>query len=445
MRSLKPLVILAVLLPAMALPALAAGPASGFADPAHGSLLTAHGSSGRGLVFGFELLTENQQVEANVSDPEAVSASMIVVVRNNATAPLSVRLSASINLGGKVTLDPAQTPLLLYQATTNVIVSVTLPEATTSDSMGYLQIEGVCDQNPTVTNMLQIRITIKQWHRVSMERFSMSSTSPLEREMVTLNARVINAGNGPSRFQASALVDGRPLKLKIDGYPSTNYTVDIGPGRFFMLAATWQAAYGHHNFVVEVRDIGKEGEINSSEVMSKDTKMVSVFVGYNYRDLIPFLYVTIIILAAAALIGYKYRRKLAPRLRRLWRRLRRLPPEEGDVDYEEDGDYEDDEYDDEEYDDEHEDDGSDDEEYEDEGEEDDEGEDEGTPPPKKAAAARPKGPAAPVKRAPAPKASPSTGKGAVKTAARPASRPAPKAPAEAGPGVIVVGASDESE
>jgi hypothetical protein len=153
-----------------------------------------------------------------------------------------VRLSASINLGGKVKLDPSQTPILLYQATTNVIVSVTLPENTTSDSMGYLQIEGACDQNPTVTNMLQIRITIKQWHRVTIERFSLSSTSPLERDMVQLSARVINAGNGPSNFAASAMVDGKALKLKIDGYAApSNHTVSIGPGRFFMLAATWQA------------------------------------------------------------------------------------------------------------------------------------------------------------------------------------------------------------
>jgi hypothetical protein len=416
--------------------------------PAPGPRPPEHGSSGRGIIFNFDLLTENPVVAANVSDPAAVSASVVVVVRNNASAPLSVRLTATINLGATVTLEPSQTPLMLYQATTNVIVAVTLPENTTSDSIAYLTIDGVCDQNPTVTNTLQIRVTVKQWHRVTIERFSLSSSAPLEKDQVTLNARVINSGNGPSRFSASALVDGKPLQVKVDGYSARpNDTVSLASGRFFMLAATWQATYGHHNFVVVVTDIGRSGEINASEVMSKDTRVASVFVGYNYRDLIPFLYITIIILVAAALIGYRYRKKLVLRLRRLRRRLGRAGPgEEGDVEledgeYGEDEDYEDGEYEDEDddYDDEdgegdEEDEGGEDDEAdeEDEGGEDDEADEEEAPPPVKVGAPAKKQPApAPKRPAATSRAPPAGRKAAAKvadrpgvTVGRPAKRPA---------------------
>jgi len=400
-------------------------------------------SSGRGIVFDFDLLTENMQIEANVSDPTAVSASIVVVVRNNATLPLSVHLTATINLGGTVKLDPAQTPLLPYQATANIVVSMTLPEKTTSDSMGYLKIDGVCDQNPTVTNSLQVRVTIKQWHRVVIERFSLSSNTPLERDMVQLGARVTNAGNGPSNFAASAMVDGKPLKLRIDGYTArANDTVSLASGRFFMLAANWQASYGHHNFVLEVTDTGRDGETNASGVMSKDTKVASVFVGFNYRDLIPYMYLTIIVLAAAALVGYKFRKKLVPRLRRLKRFLKRGEPgSEGDEGYGDDeyGD-DDEEYDDDDYED-------DDEEYDDDGATEDEAPPARRPAAGKGAASLPKSPqAAPVKRpgAAAPKRPAAPAKGIAQPRMSPEFR---KGMASVKPasstGVIVVGDPDE--
>ena len=440
MRPAKPVIILAVFLAAFPLAASFA-PASPDLSPSVGvspapcTLLPAPGSSGRGLVFDFEFLTENEQIEANVSDPAAVSASIVVVVRNNATAPLSVHLSATINLGGTVKLDPAQTPLLLYQATSNIVVSVTLPEKTTSDSMGYLKIDGVCDQNPTVTNSLQVRVTVKQWHRVQIEKFSISSGSPLEREMVQFGARVVNAGNGPSNFAASAMVDGKPLRIKIDGFTApANYTISLASGRPFMIAANWQATYGHHNFVLTVTDTGA-GATNGSEAMSKDTKVASVFVGLNYRDWIPFIYLTIIILIAAALLGYRYRRKLLPRLRRLRRILKRGEPgSEGDEGNEDDGYDDDDEYDDD---------------YEDDDEQYDE-EDEAAPPAKRPPAGKgatvPSKKQAPMKRpaaaALARPAAPATG------AARPRMSPDLKKgkssvkPA-AGAGLIVVGDPDE--
>jgi hypothetical protein len=414
-RPLEPLVLIAVILAAFPLaagitpslpepsPSVGPVPGPGPVNPEPCPLNPEPSSSGRGIVFDFELLTEREQVEANVSDPTSTSLSIVVVVRNNATAPLSVHLSATINLGGTAKLDPAQTPLMLYQATSNVVVSVNLPESTTSDSMGYLRIDGVCDQNPTVTNTLQVRVTVKQWHRVVIEKFSLSSGSPLERDMVQLGARVTNAGNGPSNFAASAMVDGKPLKVKIDGYTApANHTVSLAPGRFFMLAASWQASYGHHNFVIEVTDTGREGEANVSAVLSKDTKVASVFVGLNYRDWIPYIYITMIVLVAAALLGYKYRKKLGPRLRRLRRRLgRKKPGEEGEVELgdgedHDDEDAEDDEYDDddEEYDDDYDDD---DEEYDDEeDEEDEEDGDEEAPPAKRPPAG--KGASAPPKK-----------------------------------------------
>ena len=469
MRPMKPLILVAVLLAAFPIaigepPAVNGGaptpcivtlPATNCgASPAPCAMRLAPSPSGRGLLLDFDILTENEVVEANVSDPAAVSVSVVVVVRNNGTLPLSVGLAATINLGGKVTIDPAQTPMMLPQATSNIVVSATLPESTTSDGMGYLRIDGICNENPTVTYSLQIRVTIKQWHRVTIERFVLSSTTPLEKDMVTLSARVINAGNGPSRFSASAMVDGKPLGVRIDGVAATpNTTVSLAAGRFYNVAATWQATYGHHNLVLEVTDVGSVGETNLSVAMSKDTRTGSVFVGFNYRDLIPYIYVTIVVLVAAALIGYKYRKKLVPRLRRLKRILKRGEPgSEGDEGYEEEAEYEDEEYDDEYDDDEY---GDEDEEYDDEDEEE-------APPRRKPAAAPPRKAAAPLPKkastfvpvkAPAPAPKKASLIPAKKQPASPMRRPAGarppqsagKAPARpaARPGVIMVGAPDE--
>jgi len=250
------------------------------------------------------------------------------------------------------------------------------------------------------------------------------------------------------------MVDGKPLGVRIDGVAaSPNTTVSLAASRFYNVAATWQATFGHHNFVLEVTDVGSEGETNLSVAMSKDTKTGSVFVGFNYRDLIPYVYVTIIVLVAAALIGYKYRKKLVLRLRRLKRILKRGEPgSEGDEGHEDEEEYEDEEYDD---------DGYNDDEYGDEDEEyDDEDEEEEAPPRRKPAAPPPrKAPA--MKKAPAPVPKKAPAFGPKKSAFIPARRaPAPparrpegtrppaqtkKAPARpaARPGVIMVGGPDE--
>ena len=186
--------------------------------------------------------------------------------------------------------------------------------------------------------------------------------------------------------------------------------------------------------MLTVTDTGA-GATNGSEAMSKDTKVASVFVGLNYRDWIPFIYLTIIILIAAALLGYRYRRKLLPRLRRLRRILKRGEPgSEGDEGNEDDGYDDDDEYDDD---------------YEDDDEQYDE-EDEAAPPAKRPPAGKgatvPSKKQAPMKRpaaaALARPAAPATG------AARPRMSPDLKKgkssvkPA-AGAGLIVVGDPDE--
>ena len=281
-------------------------------------------SSGRGIFFSFDLLTERETYEANVSDPSSSSIALMVVVRNNATAPLSVSLSASINLGGSVSLEPSNTPLLLYQGVFNVVVSVTLPEGTTSDSMGYLKINGTCDQNPTVINSLQVRLTIRQYHRAVMEGFGLSSNSPVERELLQVSCRARNLGNGPSNFRAAAYVDGRPLRIRINGNTVLdNSTVKLAAGKFFSVSASWTAQYGQHNFIIEVEDIGLGEGGNGTAAASRDSRVAGVFVGVNYKDWIPYYMVLGVALAVAGILGYKFRKKLRPKLARLKRRLRR--------------------------------------------------------------------------------------------------------------------------
>ena len=293
------------------------------------ALHAAPSSSGRGLIFSFDMQTESDTYVANVSNPTVPSVQIVIIVRNNATAPLSVRLSATINLGGTVGLDPEQTALIPYHGTSSSVASVTLPENTTSDSMGYLEVNGVCDQNPTVTYSVVIRISINQWHQVRLDRFALSTSSPVEKEPVQLSGEVVNAGNGPSDFIARAFCDGSPLEVRVNGnLLEDNDTVRLTPGRSFAFSATWPAVYGNHNFFVEVSDVGPGGMANASTAYSKVGKVAGVFVGVNYKDWIPYLMVLALALVIMAVVVFRFRKRIRPRLARMRRRMRRRKGEE---------------------------------------------------------------------------------------------------------------------
>ncbi len=445
MSAAKPLLILVILL---ACP-LSAGAIPPSADPSTHvtrrpepcTLYPEPSHSAPSILPDFDLLTERTVVEANVSDPSVASVSLVVVVRNNGSLPLSVTLSATINLGGAVTLEPSRTPLLFYGGTSNCALSVTLPQQTPSENVGYLQINGASNEYPTATESLQVRVAILQWHRVRIDRFVLDPASPLGGQLVQVGAHIVNAGNGPSNFSATVLLDGKPIELRINGQPAGgNTTVLLGPGRFFMLGASWRAKLGGHNILLDAADIGAGGP---SEPLGKDSRSASVSVGYNFIDLVPYTYATIFIIAVAAVLGYRYRRQLGPRLRRLKRMLRRGEPGgEGDEGYGDDEQYADGDYDEEEYDD---------------GGYDDDGGGEEAPRPRKVAAPMPGRPAAPAKQpagvlpagkkpspggrtagpgAPAGRAPVKAGNAPARGARAPANPPA-------GPGVIVVGGPEQ--
>jgi hypothetical protein len=174
-----------------------------------------------------------------------------------------------------------------------------------------------------------IRLAINQWHRVLLDRFALSASSPVEREPVQISGWVVNAGNGPSDFIAGASCDGRPLSIRVNGNAfGDNETVSLAPGKSFAFSATWAAVLGNHNFFVEVADVGHGGNANSSAPYSKVGKVASVFVGVNYKDWIPYLMVLALALLIAAVLAFRFRKRIRPRLARLRMRLRRRKGEE---------------------------------------------------------------------------------------------------------------------
>jgi len=286
-------------------------------------------SSGRGPILDFDLITDKDTYEANVSDPNSPSVSIVVLVKNNSTVPsfLSVRLSVSINLGGTTTIDPTETGLIPYQGTTSAVVTVTLPEDTLTSLVATLRVDGVCVQNTQVTDYRQVLLTVRQWHSLRLQNVTLSSSSPVERELVQISAKVRNLGNGPAFCVVGAFIDGQRLKARVDGGEvDENTTIKVEPQRFVLLTATWKATYGHHNFLLQAEDVGAQGG-NDSSAITRDSRMVSFFVSVNLRDWTPYFILTGFILVAAGVAIFRYRKKLATRFPRFGRIMRiRLPP-----------------------------------------------------------------------------------------------------------------------
>ena len=285
-------------------------------------------SAGRGPVLDFDIVTEQDSYEANVSDPAMPSTSFVVTVKNTGTIPsvLSVRLSVSVNLGGTATVSPAQTPYIAYQGQATAVVSVTLPDDTPTSLIATLRIDGVCEQNSQVTDFKQVLLTVRQWHSVRIQNFTLSSNSPVEREMMQVSARVRNIGNGPTFVTVAAFLDGAGITAKANGVPvDTNMTVKVDPGRFLLLTADWKAGYGHHSVVLEAQEVSPP-EANNTTVLSHDSRMAAFFVTFNTRDWIPYLLVAGLACAVAGAVTFRYRKRLAARFPRFGRTFHiRLP------------------------------------------------------------------------------------------------------------------------
>ncbi|MEM2868942.1 MAG: hypothetical protein QW379_00770 [Thermoplasmata archaeon] len=293
-------------------------------------LLPLFSPGGRGILLDFDIVSERNTYEANVSDPTKPSAFLTVTVRNNGTSPGSVRLAATINLGGSVELNPTRTGLLLPQESSSVAVKVFLPPETSSSLVASLRIDAQCEQNPAVTDFLLISLTIRQWHGIRLENVTLSSNSPVEREVVQLTAMVRNTGNGGSFFGARASIDGRPLRVIVEGRSlDENSTVRLEAGRFLLVTVRWVASLGEHNFVIEAWDAGPEAWGNLSTAIVRDSRVVHVSVGVNYRDWIPYLSaITLaLVLAGALVLRYRkgFRSFLEERRRRPQRRVRPHP------------------------------------------------------------------------------------------------------------------------
>ncbi|MGQ9582238.1 MAG: COG1470 family protein [Thermoplasmatota archaeon] len=320
MRSAAPCLLLLFLTLAAAEPQMRG---SGEAPCAAPEAQDAPCTSGRGILFDFDIISERSSYEANVSDPDKPSAALVVTVVNNGTSPGSMRLSASINLGGRVELSPARTGVMLPKESVGVAVTVYLPDTTPSALVATLRIDGQCEQSPAVTDYLQLSISVRQWHGVRLENVTLSSGSPVEGELLQLSAHVRNTGNGGSYFAASARIDGCPVTPAVGGERlEANSTVHLEAGEFMILSLRWVAAYGHHNFVIEAWDAGPAGEGNGSAVLARDSRVVQVFVGWNYRDWIPYILAAALACALAGAICYRHRGRVraffaARRLRRL--------------------------------------------------------------------------------------------------------------------------------
>jgi hypothetical protein len=287
-------------------------------------------SSGRGLGFDFDIITDLDKFEANVSNPGMPSATVVAVIKNNASIPftvMSVRLSVTVNLGGTATVVPEVTPFIPYQGQTTAVVTVTLPEDTHASLQATLRIDGVCVQSNQYTDYKQVALTILQWHSLQIQNVSLSSPSPVENEVVQINSRVMNNGNGPTLVMVGAFVDNARLTTKVDGSEvDDNSSVKLDPGKFFFLTATWKASYGRHTFALEAEDIGPP-DANLSSAIVSDSKMVSVFVNYNMREWIPYFMLACIIAAAAVAVAFRYRKRLAARYPRFGRAFSiKLPP-----------------------------------------------------------------------------------------------------------------------
>lgn len=286
-------------------------------------------SSGRGPLFDFDLITDKDSYEANVSDPNSPSVSIVVIVKNNSSVPnfLSVRLSVSINLGGTATIDPTETGLIPYQGTASAVVTVTLPEDTLTSLVATLRIDGVCVQNTQVTDFRQVLLTVRQWHSLRLQNVTLSSSSPVERELVQVSAKVRNLGNGPAFCVVGAFIDGHRLKTRVDGGEvDQNTTIKVEPKKFVLLTATWKATYGHHNFLLQAEDVGAQGG-NDSSAFTRDSRMVSFFVSVNLRDWTPYFILTGVILVGLGVAVFRYRKRLATRFPRFGRIMRiQLPP-----------------------------------------------------------------------------------------------------------------------
>lgn len=264
-------------------------------------------SGGRGPIFAFTIKTDSPTYEAAVSDPTKPSVSVVTTVTNTGSSLESVRLSASVNLGGTVSLSTTNTGLLLPGGETNIIATVNLPEETPASLMATLRIDGVCDQNPSVTDFKQISITIKQWHRLRLDNLTVSSKNPVENELITINAKLRNNGNGPSNFAASAYLEGKPIRLRADGsILDPNNTIRLEKGKFSLLSIEWKGKYGHYNFVISASDLGSNESVNATTI-ANDSRVVHVFVNVNVKDWVPFIIIGMGIAAALSVVAYKKR------------------------------------------------------------------------------------------------------------------------------------------
>ncbi len=296
--------------------------------PVHGAAASAASemgspwAGGRGILFDFDIISDMSSYEANVSDPSKPSTAFAVTVLNNGTSPGSMRLSASINLGGRVELSPTRTGVMLPKESVGVAVTVHLPETTPSALVATLRIDGQCEQSPAVTDFLQLSITVRQWHGVRLDNLTLSSESPVEREVLQLTLHVRNTGNGASYFAASARIDGLPITLLVGGESlDSNATVLLNAGDFMVLTVRWRATYGHHNFLIEAWDTGPAGQGNASSVLVKDSRVVHVFVGWSYKEWVPYILAAALGLAFSGALIYKYRRRIGASLAaRRWRR-----------------------------------------------------------------------------------------------------------------------------
>ena len=278
-----------------------------------------------------DIITGQDVYEANVSDPSVPSVSFVATIKNNGTLPiLNVKLSASVNLGGTATVEPAQTGYLPYGGQTTTIVSATLPPSTMTSLVASLRIDGVCSgtgQVAQVTDFKQVILTIRQWHSIKIQNVSLSSGSPVEREMMQVSSRVKNLGNGPAYLVVAASLDGRAITARADGVPvDPNNTLKVDSGKFVLLSAGWVAGYGHHTVVLEAQDVGSP-EGNATSSFSRDTRMAAFFVGFNTRDWIPYFLAAGLVVAAVTAVVFRYRKRLAARFPRFGRAFRiKLPP-----------------------------------------------------------------------------------------------------------------------
>jgi len=264
-------------------------------------------SGGRGPIFEFTIKTDATSYEATVSDPTKPSVSVVTTITNTGTSLESVRISASVNLGGSVQLSTTNTGILLPNGEATIIASVTLPEDTAASLSATLRIDGVCDQNPSITDFKQLVITIKQWHWLRLDNLTVSSKNPVENELITINAKLRNGGNGLGNFAASAYLEGRPIRLRADGsILDPNSTISLEKGKFALLSIEWKGKYGHYNFVIQASDLGSNESANAS-AFANDSRVIHVFVNVNVKDWVPFIIIGGGIAVALGVVAYKKR------------------------------------------------------------------------------------------------------------------------------------------